>query len=160
MTKKQREKEEAKEYLSKLLKPGDEIVCILRHVSRSGMARDISLYFIKDGSMIGISYQVSRLLDMPLKEQQGSNCVRVGGCGMDMGFHTVYNIGRVLFPQGFGLKGTKRDNRKARKDVTVRPSSKEEVAQMVKKGVQFFGRNGDTSGWDNDGGYALICRWL
>lgn len=54
----------------------------------------------------------------------------VGGCGMDMGFHLVYSLSRRLFPGGFDLPKGKR------------------------------GRNGDTSGHDNDGGYALNHRWL
>lgn len=54
--------------------------------------------------------------------------VKIGGCGMDMGFHIAYELGRVLFPEGFKVDGV--------------------------------GRNGDTSGWDNDGGYALYQRWM
>jgi hypothetical protein len=54
----------------------------------------------------------------------------VGGCGMDMGFHVVYSLSRRLFPDGFKLK----------------------------KGQ--YGRNGDKSGYDKDGGYCLKHEWI
>ena len=54
----------------------------------------------------------------------------VGGCGMDMGFHVVYSLSRCLYPKGFKLA----------------------------KGQ--WGRNGDTSGYDKDGGYRLKQQWL
>ena len=33
----------------------------------------------------------------------------VGGCGMDMGFHVVYSLGRVLWPKGFKVNGIGRN---------------------------------------------------
>lgn len=45
----QAEKDEAAERLREILKPGDTVYCILRHVSRSGMQRRISLYTLHDG---------------------------------------------------------------------------------------------------------------
>ena len=49
----------------------------------------------------------------------------VSGCVMDMGFSVVYNLSQSLYPKGF----------------------------KIPKGM--YGRNGDTSGYDKDGGYAL-----
>jgi len=35
------------------------------------------------------------------------------------------------------------------------------VVDLVAKGWEFIGgRNGDTSGWDDDGGYALKSEWI
>jgi len=85
------------------------------------MSREISL-------LVGdydISYLAARLLDMNRGKSGG---IKIGGCGMDMGFELVYCLGRKLFPDGFKVKG--------------------------------IGRNGDTSGWDKDGGYALKYNWL
>lgn len=31
--------------------------------------------------------------------------IRVGGCGMDMGFHVVYNLSRTLFRDGYECLG-------------------------------------------------------
>jgi hypothetical protein len=78
---------------------------------------------------------------------------------MDMGFAVVYDVSRRLFPDGFGVKCYS-------DECTFRPSSKEEAATCndgLEKGItphKFYGRNGDPSGWDNDGGYALNHRWI
>jgi hypothetical protein len=55
----------------------------------------------------------------------------VGGCGMDMGFHLIYSLSCALYPKGYKL-----------------PKN------------QKYGRNGDTSGYDKDGGYRLKQEWL
>jgi hypothetical protein len=34
------------------------------------------------------------------------------------------------------------------------------AAKAVEKGFKFYGRNGDASGWDADGGYALRQEWM
>lgn len=121
------EKNEALEFLRKNIKPGDRVYTILRHVSRSGMMREISPIIYVDGQPIDISWYVERL---GLYSRKYTNDgLTVHGCGMDMGFDVVYNLGRVLFPDGFKVTGK-------------------------------YGRNGDTSGWDKDGGYALKQSWL
>ena len=43
-TKRQVEIDEAREHLLRFLKPGSEVYCVLRHVSRSGMRRHIDFY--------------------------------------------------------------------------------------------------------------------
>lgn len=154
------EREEALAQLRGWLKPGDTVYTILRHVSRSGMQREIGLCVPlkggdgKEPTFIHPNYSASRVLG----ERQGKrDGLIVGGCGMDMGFHLVYNLGYNLFPQGFGELGEREVNGvKERR----RPATPEEAAQMVAEGWQFFGRNGDRSGWDSDGGYALRHRWL
>lgn len=65
---------------------------------------------------------------------------------MDMGFAVVYELGRTLFPNGFGVEGELPLGHK------TRPVTKEKAAKAVEKGAKFRGRNGDPSGWDNDGG--------
>jgi hypothetical protein len=118
------EKETARERLS-FLKPGDVVYTQINSVSRSGMTRWIKPIVIVDNEPQWIGYHVAALLDEPLDKNGG---VKMTGCGMDMGFHLVYNLGWCLFPDGFKVEGR--------------------------------GRNGDMSGWDNDGGYALKQRWL
>jgi hypothetical protein len=76
---------------------GDTIYTVLRSVSSSGMSRTLSLKVAKDGKILDLTYYASILLDWPLVEVNGSRALRVGGCGMDMGFHTVYSLSRVLF---------------------------------------------------------------
>jgi hypothetical protein len=70
---------------------------ITRHVSASGMTRDISLMYVKEGAIHNITYSAALALEWPLSEKSGNRAVRVSGCGMDMGFHLVYTLSRVLY---------------------------------------------------------------
>ena len=145
------DKERAMEVLRKLLKPGDTVYTVQIHVSRSGMMREISPYVIRNNAPRWIGYSVAVLLDAPMGKREG---VVVGGCGMDMGFHLVYSLSRRLFPDGFGVEGELPRGRK------IRPISKEMAARAVKRGAIFRGNNGDPSGWESDGGYALNHKWM
>jgi hypothetical protein len=112
LTKKQikaQERAEAVEQLRKCLNPGDKVYCILRRVSRSGMRRRIDLYTFKDGDRVYLSGYAARAMDDRLSEQGG---IIVDGCGMDMGFSLVYNLGRTLFPKGFVNTGHGRNGSK------------------------------------------------
>lgn len=93
------EQEEALTNLRKLVKPGDTIYTVLRHASRSGMYRRISLHVIKKDGPHQLDYLV---IKAGIGEQPRGNAegVGVGGCGMDMGFHLVYNLGARLWPKG------------------------------------------------------------
>lgn len=146
MRKSDAEKNEAIERLLQVVEPGDTVYTILRHVSRSGMQREISLVAIDrsviaklDGDIAAryvtdviaklshdalttIDYWAARALGYRTGKHGG---IVVGGCGMDMGFHLVYNLGRTLWPKG-----------------TAKPHGR---------------RNGQP---DSDGGYALKHRWL
>jgi hypothetical protein len=140
MRKSDAEKTEAIERLLQAVEPGDTVYTIARHVSRSGMQREISLVAIdrsvivlpvesRDGiAMIGrealttIDHWVARALGYRIGKHGG---IVVGGCGMDMGFHLVYNLGRTLWPNG-----------------TSKPHGR---------------RNGQP---DSEGGYALNHGWL
>jgi hypothetical protein len=66
---------------------------ILRHVSASGMSRDISLYY-KDEN---ITYWVAQALGENIRNSHGFNAIRYNGCGMDMGFYMVYNLSICLY---------------------------------------------------------------
>lgn len=79
-----------------ILKPGQTVYTSVKTVSRSGMSRVILLYVAEGNSIRNISGYVATALDWP-GDQDG---VKVGGWGMDMGFHTVYTLGRVLWPKG------------------------------------------------------------
>mgnify|MGYP003145067853 CR=1 FL=1 len=86
------EKQEVIEYLKAKLKDEDTIYTNLKHVSQSGMTRDIQLLFIKDNKPLNLNYYVSKALGNRIV----NNGVRIGGCGMDMGFALVYNLSRIL----------------------------------------------------------------
>jgi hypothetical protein len=93
------EKEESIERLRALLDGDDKptIYTILRGVSASGMSRDISLVYIKNGDPYFITYIVACALGDRLVSRNGSDSIRVNGCGMDMGFHLVYSLSSVLY---------------------------------------------------------------
>lgn len=93
------ERAEAIERMREWVKPGDTITCVLRHVSRSGMMRHISFIATQpDGSIRYLDRSISQALGYPLV-QRGDG-IKVGGCGMDMGFSVVYDLGAVMWPQG------------------------------------------------------------
>ena len=107
-----------------------EVSIVCRSVSRSGMSRVLSLYIVKGGEIVGISALAGKLLGERRADGWSYNAITVRGCGMDMGFATVYNLGRVLFPKGYRLR--KNDHR----------------------------RNGSQEKNDCDGGYSLRHRWM
>lgn len=95
---KRRLKEESLKRLHEILKPGDTVLTVLRHVSSSGMSRRIDLFTVKDNDIIFLSGYAAHVLDIKLSPKGG---LVTGGCGMDMGFHLVYNLGLAMW-----LKGT------------------------------------------------------
>lgn len=73
------------------------VYTVLRHVSQSGMSRDISLKTMEDGRLIDITYTASIALGEKVKDRNGQRVIRVR-CGMDMGFHLVYSLSATLYP--------------------------------------------------------------
>jgi hypothetical protein len=86
-----------KQLLEYYLEEGATVYTIIRSVSSSGMSRTISLKVARGGQILDLTYFASVVLGWPLVEKNGSRALRVGGCGMDMGFHTVYTLASVLF---------------------------------------------------------------
>ena len=99
----QSSKLEAKERVLELVKPGDTIYTILRHVSRSGMQRIIDLIVLTTDGPCSIAYQASVLTDTPLDRERWG--VKVRGAGMDMGFAVVYHLSYQLFKNEFACIG-------------------------------------------------------
>ena len=102
MTKKQQKEEDynyaKKQLLEYFVKEGDTIYTVLRSVAPSGMSRTMSLKVATDKGVIqDLTYYASIVLDYPLVEVNGSRAIRVGGAGMDLGFHVVYSLALVLF---------------------------------------------------------------
>ena len=100
-------KEFAINRLREEFKKGDTIYTQLYHVSKSGMTRHIGIRQLAvDGSKkirpLNWSYLASFVLDWRLNKN--GNGLIVGGCGMDMGFHTVYTLSSILFNDGYALK--------------------------------------------------------
>lgn len=147
------EVQKSTQYLKDLLKPGDTVYTLVTHASSSGMSRSIRVLIVRNNDICDITYDVSRVLGYRVDQKNGG--VIVNGCGMDMGFSVVYNLGYRLFPDGFGIKGIRYDGFS-----NILPWSKESAKKLCDDGCKFRGSNGDTSGWDDDGGYALKQRWF
>lgn len=88
--------EESRKSLLEDLKPGDTVYTKVNHVSRSGMSRNIEVYIFKNNQPFYLSYDAARVLGWG---QAKDGSVKVGGCGMDMGFHLVYSLSYRLFPE-------------------------------------------------------------
>ena len=101
-TKKQKaERANAVERLRKFLAPGTTVYSVCRHVSRSGMQRRIDFYTIIHDEHYGatLSY-LSGMIATALGYRCDGHGIVVNGCGMDMGYHVVHNVGRMLWPEG------------------------------------------------------------
>jgi hypothetical protein len=107
MTKQQSERNEFIAKLRETLKPGDTLHTVLRGVSRSGMNRKIDVYLLtaENGKVEKqwLSYWIAKACGFTFDKK--SECISVGGCGMDMGFHVVYETARRVFSEGFTCTG-------------------------------------------------------
>lgn len=96
------EQQEAITRLKEIIQPGDTIYTIVKQVARSGMSRRMNLYLIRDNQPIWLTRRVAVALDMGFHDESDTLIVR--GCGMDMGFSTVYDLSRTLFDgNGYAL---------------------------------------------------------
>lgn len=132
------ERAEAMEQLRALVEESNGIVyTILRHKSASGMLRVIDPIVMIDGRPHSLAWSCAKATGDKIDRDRGG--IRLGGCGMDMGFALVYSIGRSLWPQGYPCMGEKcgsNDHSNGDRDYTP----------------------GHVT--HNDGGYRLEHRWL
>lgn len=144
---------EAAEILHKLCPPGSTVYTVLRHVSKSGMSRDIDAYVMEDGAPRWITGYACTAAGFTRKGDHA----RVSGCGMDMGFHLVYELSARLYPQGFGCVGEgcpSNDHSNGDRDYTPHRHDADRM-----------GADGQActccrTHWHRDGGYALKQRWI
>ncbi|MDM7993874.1 MAG: hypothetical protein QUS11_11260 [Candidatus Fermentibacter sp.] len=104
---KRAEQDQAIAELRKILRPGDRVYGIVRSVSRSGMSRTISFYAIKKNQPVYLTGYMARALGLTMTRGY-HDAVRVHGCGMDMCFATVYDLGRRLWPDGGKIEKSSR----------------------------------------------------
>jgi hypothetical protein len=150
-TAKQREKEESRQALRKLLKPGDTVYTVLRHVSRSGMMREIDLYIVRKGEPWYITYHVGKALEYSQRNHSG---LRVSGCGMDMGFHVVHSLGYALYgteaSKGTGRRANSLRKRLAKATASYLQQGGADIPDTEQPGQHWFGA----------AGYALNQKWF
>lgn len=146
------EKAEALACLRKLCTPGTTVYTKLNHVSRSGMSRSITPMVMIDNEPRYMAWSVAVLFNQSRDKYDG---IRVDGCGMDMGFSLVYTLSRILYSEGFGV-----EMKKQGEALPYTPLTQALAQEMYIHGYRSHGRNGNASGWDDDGGYALNQRWI
>src|SRR5512147_309240 len=54
---------------------------LVRHVSKSGMSRDISTFAVENGQLVCLDWAIGTVVGGLRRD-----AVRISGCGMDMGF--------------------------------------------------------------------------
>ena len=143
------EQTEALDTLREMLTPGTTVYTNVDHVSKSGMSRRISAYIVEDGSIRDITWLISRAGIGKLHREGG---IVMGGCGMDMGFALVYNLGSALYPNGFPCTGSTGYTKTYRKAKNPRCMSNHHSNgdSVYRKGKMHKG----------GGGYALNQTWL
>lgn len=96
---KEQETQEVINTLLTLLKPKDVIYTDIKSVSSSGMSRQITCYITSTNELglNDITWLVSKACGLTIGSKGG---LVVKGCGMDMAFLVVYNLGRILWPNG------------------------------------------------------------
>jgi hypothetical protein len=96
---KEQERESARAYLLSILNKQNKptLYTNLKSVSSSGMSRDMKVLAVVEGEIVDITYYVGKLDIGTIKERNGQRVIRVGGCGMDMGFHVVYTVSAILY---------------------------------------------------------------
>lgn len=104
-TPKMSEKQEAIVELKRLFEKSNQIFTICRHVSRSGMSRDISFMIFINNQPYHLNFLINKVLNttraMGSRMASGDNsALRVNGCGMDMGYHIVNSLSVALYCEG------------------------------------------------------------
>jgi len=98
----QRDQAHAEYYLKKVIPKGEAIFTTVMHVAPSGMSRHIKVMRPHEDEVENISYFVAEALGLPYREKTRS--VFVSGCGMNMCFWLAYELGELLYGDGYSVK--------------------------------------------------------
>jgi hypothetical protein len=157
MTKAQKaEQEKYRAKLREILKPGETLYTVLRHVSRSGMLRALDVYQFDTREPIAppfrLTYWVAKATGLRYNKKR--EALEVGGCGTDVGFEAVYLTGCYVYPDGFGCIGTgcpSNDHANGDSDYTPHGNGMTPHLREVIVGADH---------WHKSGGYAIRQRWM
>jgi hypothetical protein len=156
-TAKERDRDEAREKLREWIKPGDTVYCVLRHRSASGMSRVIDFKTVdcSDQGAKRFPDRVGHVGWLTAKAtgysyDQKREGVKVGGCGMDMGFAVVYDLAAALYGDGYECLG---DGSRCPSNWHINSYEDE---QGVTHPAPFYERSTEP----HRDGYALKHRWL
>lgn len=100
------QQEDARERLADILRENDTLYTVLRHRSRSGMARWLDVYAFlpcpERGDRAVEKYRLSYLVANATgyAYDRRHEAIRVNGCGFDVGHDVVYSLSMALFGHG------------------------------------------------------------
>lgn len=104
---------EALKRLGELLPVGTTVYTVLTHVARSGMMRVIRPIVMVNNKPVDLTWLLRRIDGgRRYKTSKTHEGIVMGGAGMDMGFALVYDIARLVYPDGHPCTG--RDTESAR----------------------------------------------
>lgn len=87
--------------------PMQTVYMLVRNVARSGMSRVISTFVVdRDGDLLCLDRAIAIVTERPMGKDGG---VRIGGCGMDMGFALLDHAVHVVFGRGVSANEFRRD---------------------------------------------------
>jgi hypothetical protein len=87
--------------LKSWLPEGSTVYTVLRSVTRSGMNREISVHCVSEDHILWLSGMVGEVIGLKRGKKEG---LKIGGCGMDMGFEIAYRLSEALYGNGYALK--------------------------------------------------------
>lgn len=90
----------AKARLIEMLGTSPVVYGDVKSVSASGMSRKIAFYCVVDGEIQRVTYEIALILD--LKHENG--CLIKKGGNMDMIFAVIYDLGEVLYNNGYHIR--------------------------------------------------------
>lgn len=158
-----KDKQHAIERLHEILKPGDKVYTILRHVSKSGMNRCIDLYAFKNepGEAEPVKYRLTGYVcdACGYTYDRKHESLKIGGCGMDMGFAVVYDLSYVLWPSGYGCIGEKCPSNDHHNG-DPKGYQRHGHHPAVYTGTTPEARKAEDEHWHKDGGYCLRQEWI
>ena len=83
---------------------GARVYVSIDSVSASGMSRNMRVFVINDNQLYNVTYYVGQALEWTVKDNKyGQRVIKVDGAGMDMAFHLVNTLSRVLHGDGYAL---------------------------------------------------------
>jgi hypothetical protein len=79
---------------------GCPIVATVKQISNSGTSRIISFAAVKNNGLYRLDYAIQIILHLNATKKSTEGLI-INGCGMDMIFHTLYNLnGRIAVYDG------------------------------------------------------------
>lgn len=99
----EQKKQFIKKYFRRVANGNAKTVASVKHVSASGMMRVISFtgYYVSKGKLysINLTHYIEAINGYTI--DRNTYGVRVGGCGMDMIFNTLYNLFQATHDEKF-----------------------------------------------------------